>query len=144
VLVATTLRRRLVAEGLPVDLVSASTTCVARGREPRPPQDYSAPAVRQAGRRCDALAGFGAGYVADATHLRRRDRRVHVLTAAKTGLAATAVLTPLLPLDVLVERNARRSSDEAAPDVLVRQAHRRSLISTETLLEEGFSAVHEL
>jgi predicted kinase len=149
----TTLRLRLVANGLPEDLVislddlrrRARAVDAARRRQPRPLQDYSALAVRQAARRADALAAFGVGYLADATHLRRRDRRLHVATAAETGLPSRAVLTPVLPLEVLLERNARRPVDEAVPvDVLARQAHRRSLISAETLAEEGFSVVHEL
>ncbi|MFL6133792.1 MAG: AAA family ATPase [Nocardioidaceae bacterium] len=149
----TTLRRELVASGLPEDLVvslddlrrEARDFDILRGRRPRPLQDYSPHAVRLAVRRGNAMAAYGAGYVADATHLRRRDRRLHVRTAEDTGLPSRAVLTPVLPLEVLVERNARRPPDEAVPvDVLARQAHRRSLICAETLAEEGFSVVHEL
>ena len=148
----TTLRRRLVTAGLPADLVvslddlrrRARALDLARGRPGRPLQDYSALAARQALRRGDALATFGAGYVADATHLRRRDRRQHVLAAQDTALRAVAVLTPALPVDVLVRHNARRPPDEAVPvEVLERQAHRRSLLSPPMLLEEGFSAVWE-
>jgi predicted kinase len=149
----TTLRRELVANGVPEDLVvslddlrsEARSFDIAHGRPPRALQDYSSLAVRLAVRRGNAMAAYGAGYVADATHLRRRDRRLHVRTAEDTGLPSRAVLTPVLPLEVLVERNARRPPDEAVPvDVLARQAHRRSLICAETLAEEGFSVVHEL
>jgi predicted kinase len=149
----TTLRGELVAAGLPEDLVvslddlrrEARRWDIAHGRVPRALQDYSALAVRLAVRRGNALAAFGAGYVADATHLRRKDRRLHVRTAEDTGLPSRAVLTPVLPLEALVERNARRPLDEAVPvDVLARQAHRRSLISAAALSEEGFSAVVEL
>lgn len=148
----TTLRRRLVAAGLPEDLVvslddlrrRARASDLSRGRAGRPLQDYSALAARQALRRRDALAAFGAGYLADATHLRRRDRRLHVLTAQDTGLQAVAVLTLALPVDVLVDRNARRPSDEVVPvEVLLRQAHRRSLLSPSMLLEEGFTTMWE-
>jgi len=146
----TTLRRRLVTAGLPEDLVvslddlrrRARSLDVSRGRRVRPLQDYSALAARQALRRGEALAGFGAGYLADATHLRRRDRRLHVSTAQDTGLPAVAVLTPDLPVDVLVERNEQRPPDEAVPvEVLARQVHRRSLLSAPMLLQEGFTAV---
>jgi len=149
----TTLRRELVASGLPEDLVvslddlrrEARDFDILHGRRPRHLQDYSPLAVRMAVRRGNSMAAYGAGYVADATHLRRRDRRLHVLTAEDTGLPSRAVLTPVLPLEVLVERNARRPPDEAVPvDVLARQAHRRSLICAETLTEEGVSVVHEL
>ena len=149
----TTLRRELVANGLPDDLVvslddlrrEARSSDIAHGRPPRSLQDYSALAVRLAVRRSNALAAFGAGYVADATHLRRRDRRLHVRTAEDTGLPSRAVLTPEVPFEVLFERNARRPPGEAVPvDVLARQAHRRSLISSEALADEGFSVVHEL
>jgi predicted kinase len=149
----TTMRRCLVAAGWPADLVvslddlrrCARDHDLARGRHPRTLQDYSALAARQAARRSDAFAAFGTGYLADATHLRRRDRRVHVRTATDAGLRARALLTPVLPLAVLLERNARRPPDEVVPvDVLARQAHRRSLITAGSLAEEGFSAIHLL
>jgi predicted kinase len=149
----TTLRRELVANGLPADLVvslddlrrEARFFDIAHGRPHRSLQGYSALAARLAVRRGNALAAFGAGYVADATHLRRRDRRLHVRTAEDTGLPSRAVLTPEVPFEVLLERNAKRPPDEAVPvDVLARQAHRRSLISYATLADEGFSVVHEL
>jgi predicted kinase len=148
----TTLRRELVSAGLPGDQVvslddlrrRARAWDRARGRPERDLHDYSALAVRLAARRCDALAAFGAGYVADATHLRRRDRRLHVTVAAETGLEARAVLTPAEPVEVLLERNLRRPADEAVPvDVLLRQAHRRSLLSADRLLAEGFASVVE-
>jgi len=149
----TTMRHCLVAVGWPADLVvslddlrrRARDLDLARGRRPRALQDYSALAARQAARRGDAFAAFGAGYLADATHLRRRDRRLHVRTATDTGLRARALLAPVLPFAVLLERNARRPPDQAVPvDVLARQAHRRSLITAGSLVEEGFSAVHLL
>jgi predicted kinase len=149
----TTLRRALQRAGLPGDLVvslddlrrRARAWDVAHGRAARDLQDYSALAVRQAARRCDALAGFGAGYLADATHLRRRDRRLHVGVAAGTGLEPRAVLTAALPVEVLVERNLRRPPDERVPvDALLRQAHRRSLLSADLLLTEGFGSVVEV
>lgn len=149
----TTLRRALVAGGMPADAVvslddlrhRARRSDAARGRPVRPLQDYSAVAVRAAGRRYDALAAFGTGYLADATHLRRRDRTPHVRAAAETGLEARAVLTPLLPLEELVRRNGRRRIEEQVPvDVLARQVHRRSLLSPDLLAAEGFGLVHEV
>jgi predicted kinase len=149
----TTLRRRLLTAGLEPDQVVslddlrryARGQDLARGRPPRELQDYSALAVRRAGRRADALAALGAGYVADATHLRRRDRRVHVRAAAETDLPAVALLTALASLEELAERNAGRPGDEQVPlDVLARQHHRRSLLSPELLLEEGFTVALEV
>jgi predicted kinase len=149
----TTLRRALESAGLPADLVvslddlrrQAQAWDLAHGRPARDLQDYSALAVRRAVRRCEALAVFGAGYLADATHLRRRDRRVHVHVAVETGLEPRAVLAPALPVEVLVERDLRRPPDERVPvDALLRQAHRRSLLSAELLLGEGFQSVVEL
>lgn len=146
----TTLRRALQSAGLGRDLVvslddlrrRARTWDVAHRRPPRDLQDYSALSVRQAARRADALAGFGAGYLADATHLRRRDRRLHLRVAAETGLEPRAVLTPVEPVEVLVERNLRRPADETVPlDALLRQVHRRSLLSADVLLAEGFASV---
>jgi predicted kinase len=112
------------------------------GRPLRPLQQYSLVAVRRAARRCDALAAFGAGYLADATNLRRRERRAHVETAGDTGLSARAVLMPDLPLEVLVGRNAGRPADEQVPvGVLAAQAHRRSLLSAALLRADGFATV---
>src|SRR5205085_138843 len=126
----TTVRRGLETAGLPADLVvslddlrrRARAWDMAHGRPVRDLQDYSALAVRQAARRCDALAVFGAGYLADATHLRRRDRRTHVRVAVETGLEPRAVLAPDLPVEELVERDLRRPPDERVPvDALLRQ-----------------------
>lgn len=149
----TTLRRRLVAAGLPAALVVslddlrrlARADDVARGRPPRPLQSYSAAAVRHATGRIAELASDGMGYVADATHLPRRERRLHVLTAETARLPSAAVLTPLPGLDILLARNASRPPDERVPeDALARQHHRRSLLSAGLLSEEGFGAVYEL
>jgi predicted kinase len=149
----TTLRRAVVAAGLPEDHVvslddlrhAAREDAVSRGVAPRRLQEYSAAAVRRATRRQDVMAALGTGYLADATHLRRRDRRVHVLTAHDAGLPAVAVLTPQADLAELLARNARRSTDEQVPDeVIARQHHRRSLLSPALLHDEGFDAVLEL
>ena len=148
----TSFRQHLVSAGFPVDHVvslddlrrEARREDEQRGRE-RPLQSYSATAVRRALRRCEVLAALGVGYVADSTHLVRRDRRLHPELAAETGLASAAVLTPLLPLDELLRRDAARPADERVPaDALVRQRHRRSLLSAPLLLDEGFQTVHEL
>src|SRR3954451_20644580 len=96
----TTYRRKLVAAGLPADAVVSMDDLrreerardQARGRPPRALQRYSAYAARTAARRCEAMAVFGAGYVADSTHLVRRERRAHVLLAAEVGLRCVAVL----------------------------------------------------
>jgi len=143
----TTLRRALVSAGFDAGLVvslddlrrDAQAADAAAGRAVRPLQAYSLSAVRRANRRCDALAGFGAGYLADATHLRRRERVVHVRAAASCGLPAVAVLLPDLPLELLLRRDARRPRDERVPlDVLVRHVHRRALLSPQLLSDDGF------
>ena len=146
----TTLRQALVGDGLPAELVvslddlrrSAREDDLRRGRSARGLQEYSAHAARRAARRADALAAYRAGYLADATHLRRNERREHALRASDTGLDAVAVLFGAVPLEVLLERNAGRTPDERVPeDVLARQHHRRSLLSAALLLEEGFADV---
>ena len=115
------------------------------GRNPRPLQDYSARAVRRAGRRCDALAGFRAGYLADATHLRRSERVPHVRVAESAGLDIVAVLLPAYDLETLLAIDAGRPSGERVPrDVLARHAHRRSLLDAALLRGEGFSQVYEM
>src|SRR3954469_15325610 len=146
----THLPRALVAAGFDAGLVvslddlrrEARAADAAAGRAVLPLQAYSLSAVRRANRRCDALAGFGAGYLADATHLRRRERMVHVRAGASCGRPAVAVLLPDQPLDVLLRRDAARPRDERVPpEVLARHAHRRGLLSGRVLLEEGFATV---
>ncbi len=146
----TTLRRCLVESGLPPGVVlslddlrrAARRDDLYRGRPARALQDYSLHAVRRAARRADALATFGVGYLADAMHLRRKERCEHVLRAADTGLASTAVLLPAATLEELLRRNAGRPEDEQVPeDVLGRQHHRRSLLTVDLLREEGFTLV---
>ena len=146
----TTLRRGLVRAGFDAGLVvslddlrrESRTADAAAGRAVLPLQAYSLSAVRRANRRCDALAGFGAGYLADATHLRRRERVVHVRAAGSCGLPAAGVLLPDLSLGVLLARDAARPPDERVPaDVLARQVHRRGLLSERMLRDEGFSDV---
>ena len=149
----TTLRRELLAAGLAPELVvslddlrrAARADDLARGRPPRLLQSYSAAAVRRAAARAELLLARGAGYLADATHLIRRERRSHVRAAEHAGLPSTAVLTPLVDLAVLLERNRLRPPDEQVPEeALARQHHRRSLLTAEALHEEGFTTVHEL
>ena len=149
----TTLRRQLVgARTAPVEVLSLDDERarlweqdVAAGTEPRPLQDYSLPAVR----RCDAaaqrlLAG-GRGYLADATHLRRRERIAHVRAAHAAGLPAIAVLLPAVPLDELRRRNEARPGWRRVPEhVLARHAHRRELVTAEMLRDEGFDEVLEV
>ncbi|WP_432570379.1 AAA family ATPase [Kineococcus sp. SYSU DK005] len=148
----TTLRRRLLAAvpALPVvsldDLRRELRAADAAAHRPvRGLQAYSPAAVRRAQRRCQALAGLGAGYLADATHLRRAERTGHLRAAAAAHLPAEAVLLPDLPLAELLRRDAARPADERVPaDVLARHAHRRSLLSAPALLADGFAVVHEL
>ena len=91
------------------------------------------------------MAAFGAGYLADATHLRRRERRRHLDNAVAAGLPSAALLTPEAPLEVLLARNAGRPPDERVPEpVLARQHHRRSSLDAERLLGEGFDVVLDL
>ena len=146
-----TLRRRLVRAGLDVGAVVSlddlrrefRAADLAAGAPPRDVQDYSLRAARRAARRGDALAALGVGYVADATHLRRAERREHVRRARDTDLPAEAVLLPDVPLLELLQRNATRPPDERVPEeVLGRFAHRRSLLGTDLLRDEGFAVVH--
>jgi predicted kinase len=142
-----TVRRQLVAEGLPADLVVSLDDLRRelrdRSAEPRPLQDYTLVALRIAGDRQRALVEQGRGYLADAQHLRRRERRAHVAGAA--GLPTIAILLPDLPLEVLLQRNALRGEDERVPDdVVARAAHRRSLLTAALLRAEGFAEVREL
>jgi predicted kinase len=148
----TTVRRALVAAGYDPGRVLSLDDLrriervgdVAAGRPVRPLQEYSLRAVRRAERRRDALAAFGAGYLADATHLRRRERVTHVRVAGDCGLPAVVVLLPDLDLTELLTRNSRRPLDEQVPaEVLAKHAHRRSLLSRDLLLAEGFGTVVE-
>ena len=147
----TTVRRRLVAAGLPAGRVvsldderlALSAVDAAAGREPLVLQAYSLPAVRRAERAAADLLAQGCGYLADATHLRRRERVPHVRAARAAGLPAVAVLLPALDVDVLLARTADRPPQRRIPlDVLARHAHRRSLLDAQRLLhEDGFDAV---
>ena len=147
----TTLRERLVAAGLPAEQVvslddervALSAADAAAGRAPRPLQDHSPQAVRRAERAGAELLARGTGYLADATHLRRRERVAHVRAARAAGLPVVAVLMPALDADVLLARTATRPPHRRVPvDVLVRHAHRRSLLDAQRLLrEDGFDAV---
>ncbi|WP_210481729.1 AAA family ATPase [Naasia sp. SYSU D00948] len=115
------------------------------GREPRPLQDYSRPAVLRCEAAAQKLLSQRRGYLADATHLRRRERIPHVRAAHEAGLPAIAVLLPAVGIDVLRERNGARPELHRVPDeILERHEHRRSLLSRELLLEEGFDEVVEV
>ncbi len=147
----TTVRRQLLAHGYPPELVISldderellRRATIDQGREPKPLQDYSLPALRRAASRQEELARSGLGYLFDATSLRRRERREHAALAARHGLPAYALLLPAVPLEVLVARNATRTEDRQVPlDVLARQAHRHSLLDPVAMLDEGFTAVH--
>jgi predicted kinase len=112
----------------------------ARSADPKPLQDYTLAALRIAGERQRALVEQGRGYLSDATNLRRRERVGHVVAAGL--LPAYAVLLPPAPLDVLLARNTTRPPDEQVPpDVIAAFAHRRSLLTRELLLAEGFRDV---
>lgn len=148
----TTWRGAQVASGLPAHSVVSlddlrreiAADTAARGGPVRPPQDWTLPALRRAAARQAALLTAGTGYLADSTHLRRRERVAHVRAAHAAGLPAVAVLMPDLPLDVLRSRNAARDADTRVPEELLRRhAHRRSLLSRQLLLDEGFNEVVE-
>jgi predicted kinase len=146
----TTLRRSLLAAGLRAERVvslddlrrALRDADVVAGREPRPLQDYTLRALRAAERRQQELLSAGAGYLLDATSLRRRERVAHVRAAHAAGLPAVALLLEALPPDVLAERNARRRSDEVVPqEVLAQQSHRHGLLDAALLEGEGFDVV---
>jgi predicted kinase len=147
----TTLRRRLVDAGLPpshvVSLDDLRREARARSRpdEVRSLQDYTLPALRAAERRQAELLDAGRGYLADATHLRRRERVSHVRAAQAAGLPAIALLLPDVPLETLRDRDALRAPDERVPaGALAAFAHRRSLLTADLLRGEGFTAVHDV
>ena len=118
---------------------------VAAGREPRNLQEYSLPALRRCAAGAEEVLSLRRGYLADATHLRRKERVAHVRAAREAGLPAVAVLLPDLPLAVLADRNSRRSEERRVPDgILARHAHRRGLLSVELLRAEGFDDVREI
>ena len=144
----TTWRRRLVADGLPPERVvsldelrrEVAARVEAAGGPVRSPEHWTPPALRLAARLRAELVADGTGYLADATHLRRRERAVHVRLAAQAGVPAVALLLPDLPLAVLLERNARRAGDDRVPDdVVALFAHRRSLLTADLLRAEGFA-----
>lgn len=147
----TTLRDALVARS-PLAVLSPDderaamrARALASGREPRALQDYSLPAIRRCEEAAARLLAEGRGYLADATHLRRRERVAHVKAAHAAGLPAVAVLLPDLPLEVLTARNDRRAEHRRVPeDALARHAHRRGLLTAALLREEGFDDVVEL
>lgn len=146
----TTLRGRLVARGLPpAQVVSLddlrrelARDVEARGGPARPLQAWTVVALRRAAAQSEVLLADGVGYLADATHLRRRERVLHVHAAHRAGLPVVAVLLPGLPAEVLLARDARRPEPDRVPeDVLLRHVHRRSLLSPGLLRAEGFDAV---
>ena len=143
----TTFRRRLLAQGLAPELVVSLDDLRREQRDravdARPLQDYYYAALQIAAGRQHALVAAGRGYLADATNLRRRERVAHIATAG--ALPSYAVLLPDVPLDVLLARNALRPEDEQVPpDVIAAFAHRRSLLSRDLLLREGFADVAEV
>jgi predicted kinase len=147
-----TVRRRLLDEGratralsLDDERAALRDRDLAAGREPRPLQDYSLAAVRRCEATARELLASGRGYVADATHLRRKERVAHVRAAREAGLPAVAVLLPDLPVPVLAARNAGRPALRRVPDeALARHAHRRSLLTRSLLEAEGFDEVVEV
>lgn len=90
---------------------------------------YSGAAAHAAPRRERAPLDSGHRYVADATHLRRAERRRQVREAQDAGLSATCLLMPALPAETLAAR---------------KHAHRRSLLDASGLLAEGFDAVDKI
>lgn len=121
-----------------------ATEVLAAGGPRRPPQAWTLTALRRAEQRQEDLLAAGAGCLADRTHLRRRERVALVRAAAAAGLPAVALLLPDAPVEVHLARSAGRPEDERVPDaVLLRHAHRRSLLTPELLREEGFDRVVE-
>ena len=148
----TTVRAKLLAAGLPPDHVvslddlrrAVAAQVQAAGGPVRAPQDWTVRALRCAARRQSDLLASGSGYLADNTHLRRRERVRHVRAAHDAGLPAVAVLLPELPVAVLARRDAAREAGARVPElVLLRFAHRRSLLDPAVLREEGFDEVVE-
>ena len=147
----TTLRQTLLADH-PFEVISLDDERLtlrerdcAAGREPRPLQDYSWLAMRRGEEAAGELLRRGVGYLADATHLRRRERVRHVRAAHAAGLPAVGALLPELPLEELRARNASRPEFRRVPDdILERHAHRRSLLTPDLLTEEGFDDVVEV
>lgn len=146
----TTLREAIVALApravlsLDDERAAMRARAIAHGREPRPLQDYSLPAIRRCEEAAAELLARGRGYLADATNLRRRERVAHIEAAHAAGLSVVAVLMPDVPLPVLIERNASRPEHRRVPDdVLARFAHRRGLLDVELLRDEGFDHVLE-
>ena len=146
----TTLRRRLVAAGLPAARVvsldelrrQVAARVEAAGGPVRSPEEWTKHALRLAARLRLELLADGAGYLADATHLLSSERAVHLQGAAQAGLPAVALLLPDLPLEVLRERNAGRTGHDRVPEQVLEQfASRRSLLRADLLREEGFVVV---
>lgn len=147
----TTVRARLLAEHPGTAVLSPDDERaalreddVAAGRLPRDLQDYSLQALHRCSAAGAALLAEGRGYIADATHLRRKERVAQVRAAHDAGLRAIAVLLPDLPVPVLVQRNAPRAELRRVPaERLARHANRRSLIDADALRQEGFDEVVE-
>ncbi|WP_084258564.1 AAA family ATPase, partial [Saccharomonospora iraqiensis] len=146
----TRLRHRLIAAGLDparvinLDLLRADARRAAGGGD-APLERFTLPALRAATTRQRALAGSGNGYLADATHLRRVERREHLDLARETGLRTVCLLLPDLDVEVLLARNAARSADLRVPEeALRRHAHRRSLLDADGLRADGFDVVCEV
>ncbi len=149
----TTLRHRLVIAGLDPALVVSidderafiRDAVIAQGREPKPLQHYTLPALRRVRAQQQALLVAGQGYVSDATNLPRSERRQHTALAAAHGLPARALLLPALPPDVLAARDALRPELHRVPvEALARHAHRRSLLHPDEVYDEGFEEVIEV
>jgi predicted kinase len=149
----TTLRRRLVAAGLPADRVvslddlrrQVRAERTAGGRPSPGLQDLTLPALRRAAALQSALLAAGQGYLVDATSLRRRERREHVRAARDAGLPAVALLLRLVPLPELLRRNGLRPPDEVVPDdVVAAHHHRHALLDVELLGSEGFDVVRQV
>jgi predicted kinase len=148
----TTVRERLLTERPAIAVLSLDDERAAlrerdivAGRPPRDLQDYSLPALHRCVAAARALLAEGHGYVSDATHLRRKERVVHVRAAHAAGLPAVVLLLPDLPVSVLVERNATRPDIRRVPEeALARHAHRRSMLDARMLREEGFDEVVEV
>lgn len=108
-------------------------------------QSASAPAFDVLGRVLAHRLRRGRLTVVDATNVTPADRRAWLRLAAIARRPAVAIVLNL-PEAVCLQRNAQRSGRFVDPAVVLRQLDgvRRTLADRESLLAEGYAAVHVL
>ena len=79
--------------------------------------------------------------VVDATNVERHARRALVRRAAAAGVPALAVLFAL-PVAAVLSRNASRAGRVVSPEIVERHLALAAGLDAETLVAEGFAAVH--